>query len=104
MDKTTFGDPVGIGRDYACYAPDPTDCPWVSEDVNKHIFYETYDSSYYIQNVWVNEMFFKKVNQLQLEMLIRVTYLLLSNVFIRLPALLASHTDVLGGSSRVTNP
>ena len=46
MDKTTFGDPVGIGRDYACYAPDSTDCPWVSEDVNKHTFYETNDSSY----------------------------------------------------------
>lgn len=48
MDKTTFGDPVGIGRDYACYARDSTDCPWVSEDVNKHTFYETNDSSYYI--------------------------------------------------------
>lgn len=44
----------------------------------KHTFYETNDSSYYIQNVWVNEMFFKKVNQLPLAMLIRVTYLLLS--------------------------
>lgn len=78
MDKTTFGDPVGTGRDYACYAPDSTDCPLASEDVNKHTFYETNDSSYYIQNVWVNEMFFKKVNQLPLAMLIRVTYLLLS--------------------------
>lgn len=47
-------------------------------DVNKHTFYETNDSSYYIQNVWVNEMFFKKVNQLPLAMSIRVTYLLLS--------------------------
>ena len=78
MDKTTFGDPVGTGRDYACYAPDSTDCPWAFEDVNKHTFYETNDSSYYIQNVWVNEMFFKKKNQLPLAMLIRVTYLLLS--------------------------
>lgn len=60
MDKTTFEDPVGIGRDYACYAPDSTDCPWVSEDANKHTFYETNDSSYYIQNVWVNEMFFQE--------------------------------------------
>ena len=74
MDISTFGDPVGIGRDYACYAPDPTDCPWVSEAVNKHIFYETYyESGYYIQNVWVNEMSFKSVNQLQLAMLVRVT-------------------------------
>ena len=51
---------------------------WVSEDVKKHISYETYDSSYSLQNVWANEMFCKKVNQLQLAMLIRVTYLLLS--------------------------
>lgn len=77
MAKTIFGDPVGIGRDYACYAPNRTDCPWVSEDVKKHISYETYDSSYYLQNVWANERFCKKVNQLQLTMLIRVTYLLL---------------------------
>ena len=45
MDKSTFREPVGMGRDYACCAPDPTDCPWVSEDVNKYFFYETYDSS-----------------------------------------------------------
>lgn len=35
--QTIFGDPVGIGRDDACYAPNQTDCPWVSEDVKKHI-------------------------------------------------------------------
>ena len=70
MAKTIFGDPVGIGRDYACYAPNRT-------DVKKHISYETYDSSYYLQNVWANERFCKKVNHLQLTMLIRVTYLLL---------------------------
>ena len=25
LDKTIRGDTVGIGRDHACYAPDPTD-------------------------------------------------------------------------------
>lgn len=72
MDKTIFGDPVGMERDYTCYAPDPTDCPWVSEDVNKYTSYETYDSSYYFQNVWANEMFFRKVNKLQLAILIEL--------------------------------
>lgn len=78
MDKTIFGDPVGMGRDNTCYVPDPTNCPWVSEDMNKYTSYETYDSSYYFQNVWANEMSFLKVNQLQLAILIRVTYLHLS--------------------------
>ena len=40
LDKTIRGDTVGIGRDHACYAPDPTD-PRVSEDVDNYVSYET---------------------------------------------------------------
>lgn len=45
MDKTIFGDPVGIGRDYACYAPNRTDCPSVG--------FRGCEETYFLWNLWL---------------------------------------------------